>query len=249
VLPETDLTNNMSESVFSGFPARAEVTPIPNLFFTEVVPQVDSINELKVVLHIFWLLSRRRGYPQLVTGSELSANTTLMRGMEPVGAVGEEVLHQALEAAEKHGIILHVRVDRAGQVEDAYLINNDAGRDAIIKIKQGDLPELPPAPVRSDMQAAVPNNIYSLYESNIGMITQLISEQLKEAEKLYPPEWIESAFKEAVALNKRNWRYILRILERWDTEGKDDGKFGRDFKKETDPDKYIKGKYGHVVRR
>jgi DNA replication protein len=248
VLPETDLTNNMSESVFSGFPARAEVTPVPNLFFTEVVPQVDSINELKVVLHIFWLLSRRRGYPQFVTASELSADPILGRGMEPVGATRKEVLCQALKEAVEHGIILHVRVDRAGQVEDAYLINNDAGRDAIIKIKQGDLPELPPAPVPNDMQAAVPNNIYSLYESNIGMVTQLISEQLKEAETLYPAEWIESAFKEAVALNKRSWRYILRILERWATEGKDDGKFGRDTQKGRDREKYVKGKYGHMVK-
>jgi DNA replication protein len=238
----------MSELLFSGFPSRAEITPIPNLFFTEVMPKIGNVNELKAVLHIFWLLSRRRGYPQLVTGSDLSADTTLMRGMEPVGAAREEVLRQALEAAEKHGIILHVRVDRAGQVEDAYLINNDAGRDAIIKIKQGDLPELPPAPVPNDMQAAVPNNIYSLYESNIGMVTQLISEQLKEAETLYPAEWIESAFKEAVALNKRSWRYILRILERWATEGKDDGKFGRDTQKGRDREKYVKGKYGHMVK-
>ena len=37
-------------------------------------------------------------------------------------------------------------------------------------------------------------------------------------------------------------------LERWSAEGKDDGTYRGDFKK-TDPDKYIKGKYGHMVRR
>ena len=76
----------------------------------------------------------------------------------------------------------------------------------------------------------------------------MIAEELKEAEKLYPAEWIESAFKEAVTLNKRSWRYIARILERWAIEGKDDGKPGRDFKKEDDREKYIRGKYGHMVK-
>jgi DNA replication protein len=238
----------MSERVFTGFPARAEVTPVPNLFFTEVAPQIDSVNELKVVLHIFWLLSRRRGYPQFVTSSELSTDPILMGGMEAVGAAREEVLRRALQEAVKHGIILRVGVDRAGQIEDAYLINNDAGRDAVTKIEQGDLPHLLSASARSDIKAAVPGDIFSLYEQNIGMLTPLIAEQLQEAKILYPPEWIESAFKEAVALNKRSWKYILRILERWATEGKDDGKFGRYTKKGRDREKYVKGKYGHMVK-
>jgi DnaD/phage-associated family protein len=76
----------------------------------------------------------------------------------------------------------------------------------------------------------------------------MIAEELKEAEKLYPADWINDAIKEAVSLNKRNWRYIARILERWSSEGKDSGAHKQDFKK-TDPDKYIKGKYGHMVRR
>jgi len=46
----------------------------------------------------------------------------------------------------------------------------------------------------------------------------------------------------------RSWRYIARILERWASEGKDSGKYKRDIKKD-DPDKYIKGKYGHLVQR
>jgi DNA replication protein len=76
-------------------------------------------------------------------------------------------------------------------------------------------------------------NIFTLYEQNIGMITPMIAEELKEAEKLYPPRWIEEAFKEAVTLNKRSWRYIARILERWASEGKDSGEHKRDIKKMT----------------
>jgi DnaD/phage-associated family protein len=91
-------------------------------------------------------------------------------------------------------------------------------------------------------------DIFTLYEQNIGMLTPRIAEELREAEKLYPETWIKDAINEAIALNKRNWRYIERILEHWSAEGKRNGTYKRDFKK-TDPDKYIKGKYGHMVRR
>jgi DNA replication protein len=91
-------------------------------------------------------------------------------------------------------------------------------------------------------------NIFALYEQNIGIITPMIAEELKEAEKIYPRQWIEDAFKEAVALNKRSWRYIARILERWASEGKDSGEHKRDIEKGS-PDKYVKGKYGHLVKR
>jgi DnaD/phage-associated family protein len=80
------------------------------------------------------------------------------------------------------------------------------------------------------------------------MLTPIIAEELKEAEKLYPYTWIRDAINIAVTQNKRKWNYISTILERWSTEGRDNGAYRRDSKKE-DPDKYIKGKYGHMVRR
>jgi DNA replication protein len=238
----------MNNKVFTGFPSKVEVTPVPNLFFTTVMPQIDSVAELKVVLHIFWLLSRRRGYPQFVTRAELLADTMLMSGIEVAGEKKEEVLRRALQQAVQHGVMLHVRTDREGQPEDAYLINNEAGRGAVTKIERGELPQLTPVPTQGDTKGTVPRDIYSLYEQNIGMLRPLIAEQLQEAEKLYPADWIESAFREAVALEKRSWRYILRILERWAVEGKDDGKFGRDTEKESGREKYIRGKYGHMVK-
>jgi DNA replication protein len=237
----------MSEKVFTGFPSGAEITPIPNLFFTAVMPRVSGVAELKTVLHIFWLLSRRRGYPQFVTCNELQSDPIFTGGIE-TDEPKEEVIREALQQAVQHGIILHVRIDREGQPEDTYFINNEAGRDAVSKIEQGKLPHLPPVPGQGDMKGTTLRDIFSLYERNIGMLTPLIAEQLQEAERLYPADWIEGAFREAVALNKRSWKYILRILERWATEGKDDGKSGRYSEKESDRGKYIRGKYGHMVK-
>ena len=55
-------------------------------------------------------------------------------------------------------------------------------------------------------------NIFALYEENVGIIGPMMAEALKEAETTYPAAWIEEAFREAVARNKRSWRYIETIL-------------------------------------
>ena len=38
---------------FSGFPARMEFTPVPNLFINSLMPQISDIAELKVTLYLF----------------------------------------------------------------------------------------------------------------------------------------------------------------------------------------------------
>jgi DnaD/phage-associated family protein len=64
-------------------------------------------------------------------------------------------------------------------------------------------------------------DIYTLYEQNIGALTPILSERLREAENLYPAAWIEEAFAEAVNYNRRSWAYIIRILENWVTNGRE----------------------------
>lgn len=220
---------------FAGFPTKMRFTPLPNLFFSAILPQIDDIAELKSTLYIFWLLYQKRGYPRYVTYREL---------LEVGKSTPDEALRRGLELATKRGTILHLTLERNGKLEDLYFPNTEADRQAIAKIQSGELPVagLPKGEPQAPLEQP---NIFVLYEQNIGMLTPMIAEELREAEKLYPASWIEDAFKEAVSLNKRSWRYIARILERWASEGKDHGELGRDSKK----DKYIKGKYGHLVRR
>jgi len=233
---------------FTGFPAKMQFTPVPNLFFSRLLPQINDLAELKTTLHVWEILYHKRGYPRFVTYKELLANKSLMSSLMQITKPADEVLRNALEMATKRGTILHMALDKDGKDEDIYFLNTDSDKQAIAKIKSGEL-YLPGLKV--DRPAYVEEetlDIYTLYEQNIGMLTPMIAEELREAESLYPETWIKDAIKEAVALNKRNWRYIAAILERWTTEGKGDGTYRRDFKK-TDPDKYIKGKYGHMVRR
>jgi len=80
------------------------------------------------------------------------------------------------------------------------------------------------------------------------MLTPLTSEEINDALTQYPEEWLRDAILEAVNANKRNWRYIERILERWTTEGKKDGTHQRDNQKDN-PDKFTQGAYGHLIQR
>ncbi len=234
---------------FAGFPARMDFTPVPNLFLSQVMPEISDINELKTTLHIMAEVYRKKGYIRFVTFSELLANQSLIKNLESTGEATQETLRRALEMAAERGVILHLVAELDGGAEDIYFVNTEADRRAVAKIENGEL-KLPglkasikPPPATEELP-----DIFTLYEENIGMLTPMIAEELKEAERLYPPSWIRDAIREAASLNKRSVRYIIRTLEHWSAEGRGYGTHRRISEKE-DPDKYIKGRYGHMVRR
>lgn len=204
--------------IFSGFPAgKLAVTPIPNLFFTELLPAIDDLAELKTTLHIAWQIANRKTL--YVRSDELRADRTLMQSLARDGNRAEEVLKRALDASVARGTLL-----RLSDGDDYYFVNNESGRRAFEKMEMEKLPRrstmVEPADVRER------TNIFTLYEQNIGLLTPMIAEELKDAEKVYPAEWIEDAVKIAVENNVRRWSYIHKILERWHLDGRDD-----DFKK------------------
>lgn len=231
---------------FEGFPARTEYTPVPNPFFGVLLPQIETLAELKVTLHIFWALYRRKGYPRFIAYSELRGDAGLMSGL--VGErTPEEQLKEALAAAVARGTLLTVGVRRNKGIEQVYFLNTEQDQRAIEKIENGEI-ELGEIPALEPAFTGQRPNIFDLYEQHIGPLTPMIAEDLKEAEALYPPSWIEDAFRESARLNKRSWRYINRILERWASEGKQDGRAGADSKEDISPKDYIR-KYGHLTRR
>ena len=231
---------------FSGFPAgKLRFTSVPNLFFSELLPAIDDLAELKVTLHIFWLLSRKKGDPRYVSLKDLSGDGVLLGGLKSLGQEPGESLQEGLKRAMARGTLLHVAVEQDGKRDELYFMNTDQGRRDVERIRQGQLElgvaVLPPEP---PLEVERPN-IFVLYEQNIGLLQPMIAEQLKDAEQTYPAEWIEEAFQIAVEQNKRNWAYVHAILERWATEGKDDGKGKGDSRK--DRRRYIKGKYADYI--
>jgi DNA replication protein len=235
---------------FNGFPVKMKYTPLPDIFFSSVLPEITDLAELKVTLHIIQILYPKRGYPKFVTYRELLNDVALLRGLNGLRNKPEIVLQEALKQATERGTILHAELNRHDTAEDIYLLNTETDRQAVAKIQSGEL-KLVGLQIR-EIPATVPEeqpDIFNLYENNIGMLTPMVADELRDAEKLYPADWIRDAIKEATVNNKRNWRYISRILERWTTEGKSDGTHRRYLKENNDPDKYVKGKYGHIVRR
>jgi DNA replication protein len=231
---------------FTGFPSgRLEFTPVPNVFFSALLSDITDIAELKTTLQVMAALYRKKGYPRYVSFADLLQNVELMRGLE----ISEEALRGSLKKAVERGTLLSLSAAADCSNGSVYFLNDDAGRRAVAKINDGEL-KLPgikavaPVPV----QAEVPPDIFTLYEQNIGMLTPMIADELRDAEKLYPPDWIRDAIKESVLHNKRNIKYIAKILENWSVEGRGDGTYQRDSQ-ETGPDRFVKGKYGHMVRR
>ena len=235
---------------FKGFPAKMQFTPLPNLFFSQLLPQISDITELKTTLHIFEALYQKKGYPRFITYQELLGSASLMNSLRQVAKPPGEVLHTALEMATQRGTILHIVLDRDGVAEDFYFLNTEHDRQIVTKIQNGEL-HLPgtKAGGQTYIEPEEQLDIFTIYEENIGMLTPMIADELRDALKVYPESWIKDAIKEAVSVNKRNWRYIAKILERWSAEGKSNGTYRRDSTQKTSPDKYIKGKYGHMVRR
>jgi DNA replication protein len=234
---------------FVGFPVKSDFTPIPNIFFSSLLPEISDPGELKVTLFMFEILYLKKGYPKFVTFDELLGNISLNKSLSRLGEPGM-ILKSALTAAVERGTLLHIALETSMRTEELYLLNSDRGRETIEKLRSGELQLTGLSPRVSDAASPItPPNIFTLYEENIGMLTPLVADELREAEKIYPEEWVRDAIKEAVNSNKRSWRYISRILERWNTEGKNDGTHRGYTKENRDPDKYIKGRYGHLVRR
>ena len=233
---------------FIGFPAgEMRFTPVPDLFFSELLPQIDSMPELKVILHVIWLVSRKKGRERSVSKEELMHDGVLLRGVKSPGQTPQQLVEEGLERAVARGTLLHlVARSEDGEEQSWYLLNSEEGRRTADRVRREEV-TLAPSAVLEEPQLEIERpNIFVLYEQNIGTLQPMIAEELQEAEEDYPVEWIEEAFKIAVEQNVRKWRYIHAILERWSTEGKDDGEAGRGS--EEDRYRYIRGKYKDYVK-
>jgi len=218
-----------SSTPFTGFPAGARATVVPSLFFSELLPQIDDEAELRVTLYAFYALGRRKGYPRFVTESELRAEAPLLAALgDGADQLALDRLRQGLDKASQRGTLLTLEVEKAGQRERLVFVNTPSDRRAVALIREGGLDLGRALPAEQGAPSSRRDNVFQLYEANIGPLTPLVAEELKEAEELYPYEWLEEALREAALLNKRSWRYVSRILQRWATEGRTREKAGRD---------------------
>ena len=205
---------------FKGFPAgELRFTAVPDLFFARLLPQIDSLAELKVTLHFLWVHYRQAR--QAISYSELLTDETLIQSLALIDEDIEAALRQGLIRAVERGTLLCAQVKNDTGSHDLYYLNSERGRQALAKVEAGEVGVV----ATSGAEVAPPTkrpNIFELYEDNISLISPIIADELKDAEATYPPEWIEDAFKIAVENNVRKWSYIRAILERMATAGRGD---------------------------
>jgi DnaD/phage-associated family protein len=250
---------NPNPAAFVGFPdSKMRRVIIPDLFFTDLLPQIDDLAELKLTLHCFWLLNERNGGYRYLRGADLREDRRLLQSLTLDNDLRtpEQALTDALARAVTRNTLLRLDVDlgpedAAAPVvrEDWYFMNTVKGREAIALIRQGRL---------RDVQSALPDearlrvqrpSIFVLYEQNIGALTPLLADQLRDLEKTYPPEWIHDAFEIAISRNKRHLRYIQNILKRWEVEGRD-GEFHGESGQDSEERRrrgYIPDEYSDII--
>ena len=203
---------------FQGFIKGVRYIPVPAPVFGELLQEIQDITELKIILRIIRLLHNKKGLERYVSIDELLADRVLSIGLGSMDLDSRRTnIIQSLESSEKRKILIKINRKDTGTI--AYFLNTEFERQAMKKVPDlGLQSDFDPWETGEDRP-----NIYSLYEQNIGILTPIVAEKIGEAEQKYPVEWIEEAIAEAVSLNSRNWRYISRILERWEIEGKQNG--------------------------
>jgi DnaD/phage-associated family protein len=210
---------------FKGFPTGdVRYTPLPDQFFSELLPAIGDLAELKVTLHVLWLLHRQKGYPRYVSGNQLRGDATLLKGLQKADETALDALERGLEGAVARGTLLQLTTWQRRGIETIadqwYFLNNPEGRRACSEVKEGVL-QLDVHIVPSMPSSEERPSIYDLYEQYIGLLSPIMAQELAEATEMYPARWIEQAFEIAVERGVRRWRYVRGILERWRREGKD----------------------------
>jgi DNA replication protein len=213
---------------FKGFTDSESFTQLPDTFFHQLLNQIDNAEELKITLYFLWRMEHMDGSFRALQEEDLHA--------KDLGLSADEI-RAGIEKAVKRGILL-----KAERNQKAYfLLNSPKGRATVQTIESG---TWNPEVIGSAPLFERPN-IFRLYEENIGPLTPLIADALKDAEETYSAEWIAESIDLAVRNNKRSWRYCEAILKRWKEEGRGEKQDRRDTEK--DRDKYIKGEYSDYI--
>jgi DNA replication protein len=228
-------------SSFAGFPAgKFHHTPIPAPFFSDLLPQIDDLVELKVTLYTLWFLDQQEGSLRYLTYSDYTSDQRLLKGLDSDAQTALCALEDGLRRAVARGTLLQAL--RPGDLpqQALFFLNSPRGRAAHAAYLAREWSHGDAARVEVSLDLERPN-LYRLYEENIGPLTPLMADALRDAEKTYAIEWIEDAIQIAVKNNVRRWRYVEAILKSWQKEGRYGSNQRRD---QEDSRRYLEGEYG-----
>lgn len=216
-----------------------QLVPVPVQFFDELLAPIDDFVELKVTLFVLGAIGRSGDFGSSLLHTDFSEDSHFMETLGNTPHEAQVNLLDGLERALLRGSLLRATgTDPSGQ-QTYYFINSPRGRLACEAFKRGDSSPSILAAISGDSKSKP--NLFALYEANIGPLTPMIADTLREAEKNYPPDWVEEAMKIAVQNNIRRWRYVEAILKSWKEEGRHGG---YQQNPEKDYRRYLKGEFG-----
>lgn len=228
---------------FAGFaPGQYQMTAVPAPFFSELLPLVDDLAELKVLLFCLYALPQKEGEYPYLRRADFGDNAALMRGLAAARPDDdpEATLDDALARAVQRAALLVANVQTAQGALDLYFINSVRGRRAVDQVRAG---RWQPGDLNNPVEILPERpGIYELYEANIGLLTPVIADDLKDMEQEFPAFWIEDAIRESVRQNKRSLRYIRAILERRSSQSRE-----RSYGDDDDGTRFIAGEYGDII--
>jgi DnaD/phage-associated family protein len=217
---------------FNGFPpGKIQTTRIPTLFFTELLPRIDDLEELKITLYALWKITRLEGEVRYLKEEDFLGDPIFMEGMGATGSAQQRAVCAGLERAVKRGTLLKASVPEGDGQLELYFFNSPRGQAAVQSVADGSWRPSDDSSPSPTLSIEVPN-IFQLYEDNIGPLTPLIADTLREAETQYPENWIRQAVEIAVQNNVRKWNYIEAILRSWQDGGRDERQNRRHTKKD-----------------
>lgn len=73
----------------------------------------------------------------------------------------------------------------------------------------------------------LPPQSFSLYQNEIGIVSNTISQKLQDDVETYGDEWVCDAIREAVLNNVRKYSYIEKVLKTWGTSGRGSSKVAK----------------------
>ncbi len=203
---------------FSGFlDDTRNLVPVPAQFF-ELLTQVDQLGELKVTLFAMGFIAKSGDYANCILMEDFTTDAELMSSLGDNPEEAFTALEDSLDRAMQRGSLIRVAARQSPEQKPYYFINTPRGRAAAQAMQQGDV--IQHRPIKTEPEKP---NIFNIYEANIGPLTPMIADTLRDAEMTYSPAWIEEAMQIAVQNNIRRWRYVEAILKSW----KEKGKYGR----------------------
>ncbi len=189
-----------------------EMLQLPAAEFAAALADIDHLAELKLTLRCLAMLQQKEAPYRYLRYAELLADATLMRALGT-----QDALVAALQRALERRTLLEAQIDPDGCIRRLFAWNDADGQAWQRQIQAGEW-----RPATADEIEVLPPrpSLYALYEDNLGVLTPMIAEAIREAESAYPREWIEEAMRFAVQRQARSWRYIQKVLENWQLEGR-----------------------------